>query len=432
MSKNEGIARQSGIRESFGKFASSTSAHGFQYTVEGSPYNRVIAVIIVLVFVVIAGTFTVSAIKDYMEGPGFNSEYKLVYTKREEPQPLDVFAICDISPWDFNKAKAANISVEMISFLSYYIFSFEVDRATKDQDKLAKLDTEYKVLVDKFGSTSNLLDAVTRSCEQTIFYCKLGTSIEQQGGECCEKNFNPAVYTTEGKCWGTAGRMAYRQPFPSKPYGLTIGLSIGVDVSGSLDTSVGPLQAAFHRGIAVVLTGAKDHLVPAAAKRAYLTLPNTLNSVALEKTVIDSSGLETCVNADDHKIIADKTRGFRRYSKDNCEINHLQLATMEHLGCALTVLPNPDNITECSPLQTLLFFEELGRRVGGWNVESGCPLDCIQEDYRARLTSQQVTPTVSAILALMTNDTEDRDIVAFQIHYPSFDFIQTVQHATVS
>ena len=120
MSKNEGIARQSGIRESFGKFASSTSAHGFQYTVEGSPYKRVIAVIIVLVFVVIASTFTVSAIKDYMDGPGFNSEYKLVYTKREEPQPLDVFAICDISPWDFNKAKIANISIEMISFLSYY------------------------------------------------------------------------------------------------------------------------------------------------------------------------------------------------------------------------------------------------------------------------------------------------------------------------
>ena len=47
------------------------------------------------------------------------------------------------------------------------------------------------------------------------------------------------------------------------------------------------------------LTWTKDHLVPAAAKRAYLTLPNTLNSVALEKTVIGSSGLESCVNADD-------------------------------------------------------------------------------------------------------------------------------------
>ena len=71
------------------------------------------------------------------------------------------------------------------------------------------------------------------------------------------------------------------------------------------------------------LTWTKDHLVPAAAKRAYLTLPNTLNSVALEKTVIGSSRLESCVNADDQEIIAEKTRGFRRYSKDNCEINSL-------------------------------------------------------------------------------------------------------------
>ena len=70
-----------------------------------------------------------------------------------------------------------------------------------------------------------------------------------------------------------------------------------------------------------------------------------------------------------------------------------------------------------------------------------------QEDYRARLTSQQTTPTVKAIRALMMNDTRDLDVVAFQVssrcfkvkfdqnpqvHYPSFDFIQTVQHATVT
>ena len=39
----------------------------------------------------------------------------------------------------------------------------------------------------------------------------------------------------------------------------------------------------------------------------------------------------------------------------------------------------------------------------------------LQEDYRARLTSQQTTPTVKAIRALMMNDSQDLDVVAFQV-----------------
>ena len=51
---------------------------------------------------------------DYLNGPGFNSEYKLVYSTNEDAQPLGVFAICDVAPWDFGKAKEANISAQMV------------------------------------------------------------------------------------------------------------------------------------------------------------------------------------------------------------------------------------------------------------------------------------------------------------------------------
>ena len=47
-------------------------------------------------------------------------------------------------------------------------------------------------------------------------------------------------------------------------------------------------------------------------------------SVALEKTVIDSSGLKTCVHSDDPKAISEKSRGFELYSRDNCEVNFVQ------------------------------------------------------------------------------------------------------------
>ena len=88
---------------------------------------------------------------------------------------------------------------------------------------------------------------------------------------------------------------------------------------------------------------AKDHLYIATTKRSYLTMPNTLNrypywrlvssrilserlwlSVALEKTVIDSSGLKTCVHTNDAKAISEKSPGFELYSRDNCEINMVQ------------------------------------------------------------------------------------------------------------
>ena len=38
-------------------------------------------------------------------------------------------------------------------------------------------------------------------------------------------------------------------------------------------------------------------------------------------------------------------------------------AAIEHLGCVLIMLPNPDNITECSPIKTLLLFEQLSKQV---------------------------------------------------------------------
>ena len=57
---------------------------------------------------------------DYLNGPGFNSEYKLVYSANEDAQPLGVFALCDVAPWDFAKAKKANISAQMVWILNSY------------------------------------------------------------------------------------------------------------------------------------------------------------------------------------------------------------------------------------------------------------------------------------------------------------------------
>ena len=68
----------------------------------------------------------------------------------------------------------------------------------------------FQMLVAKYGSANNLLNAVTRSCEETIFFCKLGVGAEILGDLCCRKNFKEPVFTTEGKCFGSSGKMEYR------------------------------------------------------------------------------------------------------------------------------------------------------------------------------------------------------------------------------
>ena len=133
---NERVEISSGrknVKETYEAFANVTSAHGFQYTVGGSKGQRVFGIFVIVVFCAIASVFTFQAINDFFTGPGFSSEYKLVYTRRSDPQPLDVFAICDIAPWDFDKAEAANISVQMISYLAYSIFVFDAEKEQKDQ-----------------------------------------------------------------------------------------------------------------------------------------------------------------------------------------------------------------------------------------------------------------------------------------------------------
>ena len=49
--------------QNIAKFATTTSAHGFAYTVEGATVRRVVSTVIVVAFVAVAGNFTYSAIR---------------------------------------------------------------------------------------------------------------------------------------------------------------------------------------------------------------------------------------------------------------------------------------------------------------------------------------------------------------------------------
>ena len=60
------------MKETYEEFATSTSAHGFQYTVGGSKGKRAFGVVVILVFIAVASIFTFQAINDFFNGPGFS------------------------------------------------------------------------------------------------------------------------------------------------------------------------------------------------------------------------------------------------------------------------------------------------------------------------------------------------------------------------
>ena len=439
------------------EFAETTSAHGFQFTIGNKTNVRKGVWVVVVAFFVLCATYTsIQSTVDYVTGPGFSSEYSLVFDQPGgEPVKLADFLICDISPWDHKKAKEKGISTDMLSYLAYFVFPFSGNDplfSEINKEKLAELEKEYVEIVGKHGNdVTALLDIVTRTCEETIIHCRMGMGKDLSGKECCDLNFSPGVYTTEGKCFNTAGKMDYYMIKAVKPLGMFLGVHIGEDVSRILNPTITPFSAISSRGITIVLSDPKDHPFISSVKKAYLLQPNTVNSVAIEKSVIDSTGLQDslihrqmCASSTDKEVIVSKSPGYKLYSKENCELSTMQNLAIQHLTCSLFFLPNPVGVPNCSPAQTVNFFQLFGakgaEKLASQNYErttnsapNSCPLDCIKETYSARVSSHAMTEGLKTIISRAVLNTETKQqFAALTVHYPSFDSIKIVQHGKVS
>ena len=337
----------------------------------------------------------------------------------------------------------------MLSYLAYFVFPFSGNDALfseQNKDKLAGLEKEYQEVVEKHGNDVNtLLDKVTRTCDETIIYCRMGMGRDLTGKECCDLNFNPGVYTTEGKCFNTAGKLDYYMIKAVKPLGMFVGVHVGEDVSSVLNPTQTPFSALTSRGITVVLFDPKDHPFISSVKKAYLLQPNTINSVAIEKSVIDSTGLQDslihkqeCAISTDQEIITSKSPGFKLYSKENCGLSEMQRAATKFMNCSIFNLPNPDQVKNCPPGQIVQFFQlyteshRLNKHDDHQMTTDSCPLDCIKETYSARVSSHILTEGVKKIIGRRLLNTEtEQHFAAMIVHYPSFDSIKIVQHGKV-
>ena len=64
-----------------------------------------------------------------------------------------------------------------------------------------------------------------------------------------------------------------------------------------------------------------------------------------------------------------------------------------------------------------------------------CPVECYLEEYKSTVSAQEISHEVMSRIVQAANITEDEKKVVkpvmFQVYYPKFDFIKTVQHPTV-
>ena len=202
--------------------------------------------------------------------------------------PLPDIVLCDPSPWDLAKAAQHNISIQLLSYISYFIFPLTYgDSITTFYDNFQELDESYRKILTKFDNNSvYLLNNVTKDCSQIVLYCLLGAAKLMNNTECCSKIFSVFEYTHHYKCFSSGGTMKFNMEELSQAYGITITLKVNYI---KLDEFIASGWSTTANGIAVAAADPKSNLYYVSKTKMNLLASNTHNSIAVERKELDSS-----------------------------------------------------------------------------------------------------------------------------------------------
>jgi len=173
---------------------------------------------------------------------------------------LPDIVVCDPSPWDFDKIKSLNISVDMVSYIAHLLYTQSDGTGGALKYIQDVLDKEYHTLLMAYDNNpKNLLNNITKTCTQLIKYCQLGTQITFPGPYCCPRLFSNVEYTLQYKCFSSGGKLNFPMPEPSLVHGITIGLDVTETVT-QLNPSIAGPWAVLMNGVAAAVTDKKSNL----------------------------------------------------------------------------------------------------------------------------------------------------------------------------
>jgi Amiloride-sensitive sodium channel len=266
-------------------FIDITSAHGFAFFKASSNWlSKSIWIILTIVGMILSIYYSINIVRSSLQPPFFTTEI----SRQSVVMPLPDIVVCDPAPWDFQKAKALNISATMMSHISLLLFPI-TNNSPNLRAQIEEGAEEYTKILAKFdNNTLNLLNNVTKSCSQLIQFCQVGSQETWYKSECCTKLFPNIEYTKQYKCYSSGGTNNIYMSEPAIPFGITISVKVQ-DESEKFDPNRTNLWALTMSGIGVGVADPKNNLNHVAQTNLHLLAPDTYNSIAIERQEMDSS-----------------------------------------------------------------------------------------------------------------------------------------------
>ena len=269
-------------------FAETTSAHGFAFFMASSSWlSKAFWLLLILFGCFLSIFFTAQICQNSLEPPFFSTEISMESTGTTSP-PLPDIVLCDPSPWDLAKGEQHNISIQLLSYISYFLFPLTYGaNITTLHPNFQELDKSFRTILAKFDNNSvYLLNNITKDCSQIVLFCLLGATEAIFSKECCTKIFSSVEYTHHYKCFSSGGTMKFTMEELSQDFGISI---FTKENYIKLKEDIASGWSMITNGIAVAVADPKSNLYYVSKTKMNLLASNTHNSIAVERKELDSS-----------------------------------------------------------------------------------------------------------------------------------------------
>lgn len=382
--------------EHYEEFATTVDLDGLAFTVEQKQsMKRVFWMFAFLTCLVCSIYCTGVFVIGYINDTPYISYYNVHTINSDDGgmAPFPDILICTSAPWDQAKIKEKNISANLVSYLTNYLFPFVPfrnfsegnDPLVRNLTLLDELEANFTQLVNRdfSGNAMDLLNNITYSCDQVIDFCMFGYNTIYPGHQCCAYFFQSPKFGFVNWCLRTNERLTYAVQEAGSLTGIFIGLHINNPTILNNSTSMpnpivsqntvmlNPLvlniaASAFSGVTSIGVAPPEDH--------TFLTLsalksiaPATYNTLSITKSSLDQTDRSsflatyTCLDNADTAVNAAWAPGYPSYTKGNCELMAKQARAAQKLNCSLIYFPplKGSSLRYCSPKETVKFFTNL-------------------------------------------------------------------------
>jgi hypothetical protein len=356
------VWEETSLRKQVDGFFGSVTLDGVHWIVDTKMWViKQFWIVIAFSALILSCYFSWSVSCGYLYDSSYFVDYSIDNVNVSETGPVHFpeFVICLEAPWDVNKSKHLNMSIDLLSYMTNLFYGYLRDNVTF----LSQMNTEYKQLLNSTGmDTIKLLDHITVACDQIIDYCYFGYSSFFNGQDCCLLLFGEPEYGMAGKCFRTFNKnLNYTLKDFGVQSGLVVQFTIQKNILNSLNYKILNYPASVSNGVSFAATSKQNHLYTVVSKVKSLA-PNALNTISLKKITVDRSkkyspfGAYSCIRDNDLESYASLTPGYVAYTREHCIIAQKQKSVVNTYNCSLIYFTSIPDSEYCGPTETTKIY----------------------------------------------------------------------------